>query len=868
MQDADSLFIRKKHRYTIGFLDENVDDSFHSQLMRGIFEAARKFDVNIIRFGGFSPYAGRGALQKANMILDHIAQYDIDGLIFLAWSLAGAMYNYDEFMKRFGNIPLFCIGSTFDDIPGVYFAGDLYTKELLVHLIKEHQCRRIAYIPTYCMDGRNEIYIETMKEYGMYHPELYVDEKNIAGLDSGERAQKALSILIDERKAQFDAIVSMYVLETVEILNELKRRGFNIPEDIALASYEAGEYGRFSSPGITTIDFPWRDLGYKACEKLVDYLDTGCVEHSTEVKGRILYRKSCGCRPVSVRSITENNGLKTCRKLSDITDDEKKEIADALSGQFRNTGVDFGRLLDAFIKGYSAGDGRTEAGPTGAGPTGAGHGFLNVLSDELRSISYWMESSAEKDIITIFRQYLMPYLINEPDAMLWSGNIFQQAQVLTRDTIANMEIFEKSNQKSSYQLVQEIGRFFITKFDKDQLMDSLVNSLKLFNINSCRIFLFDEGGEHGLSDNYSLSFEYSGERSAIKAVNSSDDARRYLADMMSGNSRAVTLFAHLLHVQNDHIGFVLFEPGPLGERMYQIITSYISTALNGSILLGKLDAAYRRLVEQAQREGMAEVASEILHGIGNTLNSMNASATMMRKLATNSVFMDLESVNDMLENNLGDLTGFFSNDGRSKKLMKFILQISLPLLELQQKLLYHAWRLNEKVNEVNAIIISQQRYAGVDTCFETLNIASVLEDVIRLHSISIEKYGIRILKDFRSSVKVSFQKIKLFHVFLSLINNAIEALKDTPPDERSLKLSIYEDEDGIYAEVADNGCGMTQSQLERIFLNGYSTKEDRRGMGLSSCKSYMEEMGGAITARSRGAGLGASFMLKFRKEIG
>ena len=77
---------------------------------------------------------------------------------------------------------------------------------------------------------------------------------------------------------------------------------------------------------------------------------------------------------------------------------------------------------------------------------------------------------------------------------------------------------------------------------------------------------------------------------------------------------------------------------------------------------------------------------------------------------------------------------------------------------------------------------------------------------------------------------------------------------------------IRGDDHGKYSEVTDSGCGMTPAQLEKIFTDGYSTKKGRRGLGLSICKSYMEEMGGSITARSRGVGSGASFLLRFSKE--
>lgn len=850
MQIARDASKREKNRYTIGFLDENVDDAFHSQLMGGIFEAAGRFDVNIIRFGGFSPYAGRDAVHRYDMLLDHIAQYDIDGLIFLAWTKAGPMFNYDDFMRRFGDMPLFSIGSYFEEIPGVYFSGDIYTRELLLHLVNEHGCRRIAFIPTMKPDGRNESYISTMKEYGIYHPELYVDEELIAGTGTKERAVNALSVLLDERKAKFDAIVSMYVLETAELLKELKQRGFRIPEDVALVSYEAGEYGKFSSPEITTIVFPWRDLGYKACEKMVEYLEKGSVDHCTEVTGRIIFRRSCGCRPSSCRMITEAPRRKIEKKLSDMTEAEKSEIALKLANRFPYLDFDFPGLLETFVSEYRR---------------KAGREFLDVLSSELSSISF-SQSSTIRDIVTIFRQYLLPYLVNEPDALLWSGNIFHQAQVMVRERITNIEIFRKTYRKMTYQLLQEIGRLFVTKFNKKQLMESLADKLHLLGIRSCRIFLFDKAGEDDPFENYSLAFEYTGEKSALRGGIISENSPKYLSDMLAGNERAATLFAHMLHAQDDFLGFVLFEPGPLGERMYQIIASHISTSLNGSVLIEKLDAAYKRLVDQAQREGMAEIASGILHDMGNSLNSMNASAGMLRKHACDKVFNDLADISDMIEKNLPDMEDFFSNSEKSGKLMKYILRMGSLFLELQQQLLYHAWRLYEKVNEVNSIIVSQQRYAGVDTYIRELPVASVLEDAIRLHWTSVEKYGIRILRDIQAPIKVSFQKIKLFHIFLSLINNSIEAMKNTRREERFIRFLIYEDDHGKYLEVTDSGCGMTPAQLEKIFTDGYSTKKGRRGLGLSICKSYMEEMGGSITARSRGVGSGASFLLRFSKE--
>lgn len=852
MQYSFSSPVGKKGRFTIGFLDDNVDDAFHNQLMMGIFEAARKYDVNIIRFGSFSPFASRGTSQRNDIILDHIGQYDIDALLFLGWSKAGALYNHDDFVQRFSHIPLLSIGTKLQDLPSVYFAGEVYTRELIIHLINAHNCRNIAFVATDNPDGRNEAYINTMKEYGLYNPDLYVGPEYLGKANESFRGKKALSVLLEDRKVTFDAILSMYIFETQEIFNELKLRGMNIPKDVALVSYEAGEYGKFSSPEITTVEFPWMDLGFNGCEKMVELLSSGTIPFNTEVKGKIIYRNSCGCLSNSVKMVEGSLKGKSDKTLSSISGKEKKAIVEELASIFRYSNIDFSKLLNVFIAEYEKRSGDL---------------FLRELAAELRKISYWVDSSNEKDMITVFRKLLMPYLAKEPDALPWSGDIFQQAQVLTREIISNINIFQKSNEKISYQSLQEISRVLVTKFYRSHLMDALGEGLEKMGIRSCRIFLFhNKETENSLFKSYNLEFEYGGSKPSEKTDAGSVISKQYLESILSENTRAVTLFAHILHVQNEFIGFVIFEPGPLGERMYQFMTAYISTALSGSRLLEKLDAAYSRLVEQAQREGMAEIASGILHSIGNTLNSVNASASMMRKLANDGAFDDLSEANAMLEKNMDNLEDFIKNNSKSKKLMQFLLRLETPFTELHQQLLYHTERLNEKVNEINEIIISQQSYAGIDTFKEELNLVNVLEDIIKLHSASIEKYNIKVQKDFKASPRVLFQKIKLFHILLSLINNSIEAMAYKRSEDRYLKFTVYEDDEGKYMEVADSGCGMTGVQLEKVFNNGYSTKKGRQGMGLSSSLSYMAEMNGTIIAKSDGLGTGASFCLKFRRS--
>jgi diguanylate cyclase (GGDEF)-like protein len=180
--------------------------------------------------------------------------------------------------------------------------GSYYLRQLILHLIRKHHFRKIAYICPWSYDGRNEMYIRTLTNQGLFDPELYVSETELKGLNMYERVKKAISILLDDRNAAFDAIIAMTMEEAYTVQMLLKQRGYSIPKDIAVCSYEDGQLVKYASPSITSIYFPMKELGYSGAEKLIQTVKTGVQPPNTMVPSRIEYRESCGC-PSSGKSM-------------------------------------------------------------------------------------------------------------------------------------------------------------------------------------------------------------------------------------------------------------------------------------------------------------------------------------------------------------------------------------------------------------------------------------------------------------------------------------------------------------------------------------------------------------------------------------
>jgi DNA-binding LacI/PurR family transcriptional regulator len=392
-----------KNRFTIGFLDEDSYDEYHSYITAGIFEVAAKYGLNVIRFGHFGSWSNIYQYDSyINMALDHIQQYDLDGLLFLGWARLVTFKGPEYIKNRLGSIPLVSLGSKHEGISGVYFAGATYIHEMLLHLIRVHGLRKIAFIVPFWPDPRCDVYIDTMKEHGIYDPNLYVDETEVADFNLMEWGKKAVAVLLDKRKVDCNAIVSLFNYETKAIIDELELRGYRVPGDIAVTSYEDGEIGQFASPSFTTIYFPWKEIGYTGCEKMYQLLTRGQIPEFTVVPGKVILRDSCGCISGLVHHPDADNPVKIeppVKQSPEISGFPLQIIQDEWRQRLNNTILDLDILLKSFFDDYQQ---RSNSA------------FLAELEFQLQKITDYQHFKKIEAIIAILRPLILPYVAHEP----------------------------------------------------------------------------------------------------------------------------------------------------------------------------------------------------------------------------------------------------------------------------------------------------------------------------------------------------------------------------------------------------------------------------------------------------------------------
>ncbi len=287
----------------------------------------------------------------------------------------------------------------------------------------------------------------------------------------------------------------------------------------------------------------------------------------------------------------------------------------------------------------------------------------------------------------------------------------------------------------------------------------------------------------------------------------------------------------------------------------------------------ELEAMQQRLMETSRQAGMAEVATGVLHNVGNVLNSVNVSATVIQDRMLKSKLSSLVSTADLLRAHSDGLSAFLSTDPRGRLVPGFIIKLASYLAAEQEETLKELSVLARNIEHIKEIVIMQQGYAKMSGVAEILAPAQLVEDALRMNEAALGRHHIRVVREFSEVPPVSIDKHKALQILVNLIRNAKHALDHGTADEKLLTIRVEASglrstataEGGpgkVSIVVQDNGVGIPPENLARIFQHGFTTKLDGHGFGLHSGANAAKEMGGNLSAVSEGPGRGAVFTLE------
>jgi C4-dicarboxylate-specific signal transduction histidine kinase len=260
---------------------------------------------------------------------------------------------------------------------------------------------------------------------------------------------------------------------------------------------------------------------------------------------------------------------------------------------------------------------------------------------------------------------------------------------------------------------------------------------------------------------------------------------------------------------------------------------------------------------------MAEVATGVLHNVGNVLNSVNVSASLAVEMVRDSKLSSLEKVAALLQEHRGQLGEYLTNDPKGKLVPDFLVQLTSRLRGEHAGQLGELDSLVKHISHIKNIIAMQQRYAKVSGMLEMVPVEELAEDALQMNAEALTRHGVCLERRFATVPRVLADKHKVLQILVNLIRNAKYAVQHGPSPTRRVIVSILAPSDKrVQIQVQDNGVGIAPENLNRIFAHGFTTKKDGHGFGLHTSALAAKEMGGSLHAHSDGLGRGALFTLE------
>jgi signal transduction histidine kinase len=269
------------------------------------------------------------------------------------------------------------------------------------------------------------------------------------------------------------------------------------------------------------------------------------------------------------------------------------------------------------------------------------------------------------------------------------------------------------------------------------------------------------------------------------------------------------------------------------------------------------------LLNTARQAGMAEIATNVLHNVGNVLNSVNISADLVTRKLRTSKALGLGKAMQLINEHPHDLGEFITRDEKGKLLPGYLNQLVDAIAIEQQSITEELAQLSKSVDHIKDIVATQQSYAGASSLVEPLHVSDLLEDALRMNSGALTRHHVTVVKDYSDVPRVMGDKHRLLLILINLISNAKYAMSDLSDRPRQMTLGVkVVDGTTLQVSVKDDGEGIAPENMTRIFAHGFTTRKEGHGFGLHSCALAAIEMNGHLSAYSDGPGKGALFTLK------
>jgi PAS domain S-box-containing protein len=435
-----------------------------------------------------------------------------------------------------------------------------------------------------------------------------------------------------------------------------------------------------------------------------------------------------------------------------------------------------------------------------------------------------------------------------------SGPLRRQANELqTANDALQAEIAERKRMEAALRTAEEQYRSIFENAVEGIFQTTADGRYLVANPTLARIYGYDSVDElkASVTDIGNSLYVKPGRRAEFqRLIEQSGEIHQFDSEIYRKDGSIIWISEHARAAYDD-AGKLLYYEGTVED---------ITERKRSEELLERLNIQLR---DTSRRAGMAEVATGVLHNVGNVLNSVNVSALLITDRLSKSRVSHLMQVSTVLRENAANLGTFITEDPKGSKIPAFIASLAERLSGEQAELLREAEGLSKNIAHIKDIVAVQQNYAKVSGVVEVLPAASLVEDALEMNGAAFGRHRVEVVRAFEEVPPVRVEKHKVLQILINVIRNAKYAVSESRRQDKRISVSIHRNGNNcVKIAVADNGIGIAPEFLTRIFAHGFTTKTDGHGFGLHCAALAAKEMGGSLTAQSEGVDQGATFILE------
>jgi PAS domain S-box-containing protein len=261
--------------------------------------------------------------------------------------------------------------------------------------------------------------------------------------------------------------------------------------------------------------------------------------------------------------------------------------------------------------------------------------------------------------------------------------------------------------------------------------------------------------------------------------------------------------------------------------------------------------------------GMAEVAISVLHNVGNAINSVNVSTSLVgEKLQSRSMKLVARGM-ELLLGHKDDLVRFLTEDPTGKALVEAVPRLSSSILREQQEMIAEIDSVRRHLEQIMRTIQVQEEYARVTSVVEKCSLDQVIDQALAFVLARCKELGLQVKTEVDEMLDITQDRNQIVQILANLMRNAVDALAEVDhPEKVIVVVGRRCGDDRFQIEVSDNGTGIGEKDRPDIFRYGFSTKRDGHGFSLHNSSALAHAMGGALSFSSDGQGRGSVFRLE------